>query len=178
MTRLFALSVKRWSLAIVAAVPLLVASTGWAATADGGWTRQFLKISAFCANYAPLSGNVTGPGSTSGRVGTPAPGDRFHFVATGSGTGTWRIVGEPTGVTTLASGGVFPGTLNYEVPASPIPPGVGFYVDTYAGNGDTITGMCTGPANGIPALSGWAQIGLVMLLGLFGFAAYRLRRSR
>ena len=99
-------------------------------------------------------------------------------MATGTGTGTWRIVADAGGVTTLTAGGVFPGGLTYVVPASPIPPGVGFFVDTYVGNGDTITGTCTGPANSIPTLSEWAQIVLVMLLGMFGFAAYRRRNSR
>jgi hypothetical protein len=178
MKGLTALSVRRWSLAMLSAVPLLVASAAWADPADGGWTRQFLKVSAFCANYAPFSGNVTGPGSTGGKIGAAAPGDTFTLVAGGPGTGTWRIVADPAGATTLTAGGVFPGTLVYEVPPGGTTTGVGFFVDTYVGNGTTITGSCVGPATGIPTLSAWAQIALVMLLSLFGFAAYRLRRSR
>ena len=174
----FALSARRWSIAILTAVPLLVASTVGATAPDNGWTRQFLKVSAFCANYAPFSGNVTGPGSTGGKLGAAAPGDTFMLVASGPGTGTWRIVADPAGATTLTPGGVFPGTLFYVVPAGGSTTGVGFFVDTYAGNGTTITGSCQGPANGIPTLSAWAQMALAMLLGIFGFAAYRLRRTR
>ena len=150
MNRLFALTVKRWLMAILTAVPLLVASTAWADAPDAGWSRQVLRLSStFCANYG-VSGIVTRPGDTGGDYGTPAAGDRFTFVATGNGTGTWRIVDDPSGVRTLTPGGVFPGSLTYTVPAGGMVTGVGFFVDTYAGNGDTITGSCTDSL--IPAL--------------------------
>jgi hypothetical protein len=171
-------------MAVLATFAVLLAPAIGADTSGDGWTpvsgaigNSIEASSAFCRGYAPFSGIVIGPGSTNGKTGGSAPGEKFTLTATGVGIGTWRIVSDPTGATTLASGGVFPGTLTYTVPASPIPAGVGFYVDTYVGNGDTISGFCETNPPEIPALSGWSQLALVMLLGSLGFVAFRLRRQ-
>lgn len=142
-------------------------------------------VSDSCANYGILEGSVTGPGSTSGQFGIFTAPDSFIFTATGSGTGTWRIVGDPGGAQTLAAGGTFPGELAYSVPEGETIEGVGFYVDTYTGEVDTITGVCVGgapavmPANiPVPSLSLWSKMLMVMLLGLVGFAVFRRKQTQ
>jgi len=130
----------------------------------------------FCNSYN-ISGTIEGPGSTSGNFGDVLAGDTFRFTTTGNGTGTWRIVGDPEGGITYISGGTFPGTLSYTFPADETGIGIGFYVDTYTGNGDTISGTCgDGEASGIPAMASWSQILMIALLGLFGLAAFRYAR--
>ena len=144
MNRPSALTFKFWLKAILSAVWLLVASTVWADAEHAGSTQQFLESSSeFCASYAPFSWTVTRQGDTAGRYGTAVPGDKFTFAATGNGTGTWRIVNDESGTSTLAAGGVFPGSLTYTVPVGGTVTGMGFFVDTYAGSGDTISGSCT-----------------------------------
>jgi len=169
--------------ALLATVPLLLASTlsagpdAWSQTSTSS-VRAPEYFSTFCESYGILSGSVNAPGATNGRYGTPSPGERFTFTATGVGTGTWRIVGDSAGAQTLASGGTFPGTLTFTVPPSLPVTGVGFYVDTYTGNGDTISGTCQETSSvDVPALSGWSQLALVLLLGSLGFVAFRLRRQ-
>ena len=145
---------------------------------------SIISASAFCENYN-LTGGATGPGDTSGDFGTMEPGDTFTFTATGNGTGTWRIVGDSSGDPTYTPGGTFPGTLTYEVPASgQVAAGIGFYVDSYTGAGDTISGSCgdsasaLSPSAPIPSLSFWSRILVVVLIGLFGFAAFQRKRLR
>lgn len=184
MRRFTRLCAGRWPVAFLAAMLLFVPSAFAAGVTGDGWRPAGAAVpnvidasSGFCLNYGIVSGSVIGPGSTAGEFGTPVAGEKFTFTATGVGVGTWRIVGDPGGVTTLASGGVFPGTLTYTVPASPLPTGVGFFVDTYAGNGDTISGVCQSNPIDIPTLSRWSLLALVLLLGSFGFVAFRLRRQ-
>jgi hypothetical protein len=134
--------------------------------------------SDFCNSYN-ISGPVSGPGSTNGTFGDVLAGDTFTFNATGNGTGTWRIVGDGGGIITYTSGGTFPGTLSYTFPADETGIGIGFYVDTYTGNGDTISSFCgDGEAVGVPTMTSWSQILMVALLGLLGLAAFRYARLK
>lgn len=140
-------------------------------------SKSRLMASDFCANYN-ISGQATAPGDTSGTFGTMGAGDAFTFTATGNGTGTWRIVADPNGITTYTPGGTFPGTLTYEVTAGAVP-GIGFYVDSYTGAGDTISGSCGDAVSApIPSLSFWSRILVVVLIGLIGFAAFQRKRLR
>ena len=147
-------------------------------------SKSKVKASVYCANYN-ISGQATAPGDTSGDFGTMEAGDTFTFTATGNGTGTWRIVGDPSGVPTYTPGGTFPGTLTYVVPAGgQTADGMGFYVDSYTGAGDTISGSCGDavsalvPSAPVPSLSFWSRILVVVLIGLIGFAAFQRKRLR
>ena len=143
----------------------------------GPKTNQSATVSDACANYAPFSGPVSGPGSTLGRIDTFTAGDYFVFTATGNGTGSWRIVGEPSGTTTLASGGTFPGTLVYEYEEGVSTLGVGYFVDTYTGPDDTIFGECGFAPPNVPTLSEWSLVLMAALLGFVGVAVFRRRRA-
>ncbi len=170
----------RWLIAVLAAVPLL-ATPGFAAvSASAGWAPKLSQpaaASSFCASYR-IAGAVSAAGNTNGALGTLTEGETFTFTATGAGTGTWRVVGDGGGVTTLLAGGTFPGTLSYTFHAPQIGPGVGFFVDSYTGTGDTITASCSAAPVPVPTLAEWSQIALVLLVGLLGLAAIRQRRSR
>lgn len=140
-------------------------------------SKSKLMASDFCNSYS-ISGEVTGPGDTSGNYGDVTAGDTFTFTATGGGTGTWRIVGDPGGSITYASGGVFPGTLTYQVTADALDVGVGYYVDTYTGESSTISSTCgDGPTVGVPSMSSWSLILMVFLLGVVGFSLYRRKQA-
>lgn len=175
---------RSWSTYVVATLLLFFVSSAnadeWTPASSRADKPQTAAISDDCAAYGQLIGSVSGPGDTNGQFGNYTAGDSFEFIATGSGTGTWRIVGDPDGVQTLASGGTFPGTLTYTVPVGTTLTGAGFYVDSYTGPGDTIFGTC---GDGIPtvqvpvpATSFWSLLVLVMLLGLVGFVAFRRMR--
>ncbi len=147
-------------------------------------SKSKVMASTFCTTYS-ISGPVTAPGDTSGDFGAMEAGDTFTFTATGNGTGTWRIVGNPEGDLTYTPGGTFPGTLTYEVPAGGLTDGgMGYYVDSYTGTGDTISGSCGDavsalvPSAPIPSLSFWSRILVVVLIGLIGFAAFQRKRLR
>jgi hypothetical protein len=141
-------------------------------------SKSKLMASNFCSSYN-IGGEVTGPDDTSGSFGDVTAGDTFTFTATGGGTGTWRIVGDPGGSITYASGGVFPGTLTYQVTADALDVGVGFYVDTYSGEGSTISGTCgDGPTVAVPSMSSWSLILMVFLLGMVGFSLYRRKQAK
>lgn len=155
-------------------------SAGEWGLADSGSNnpKSTILASAFCANYN-ISGPVSGPGDIGGSDGAMEAGDTFTFTATGNGTGTWRIVGDPSGIVTYTPGGTFPGTLTYEVPAGgQTAAGIGFYVDSYTGAGDTISASCGDAVSApVPSLSFWSRILVVMLIGLVGFAAFRRKRE-
>ena len=143
---------RSWSVTGFVALLLLFTSAvnaaDWGLTeSEPGDSKSTILASEFCENYN-VSGPVTTPGSTNGSFGAMEAGDTFTFTATGNGTGTWRIVGDPSGDPTYTAGGVFPGTLTYVVPAGgQIADGMGFYVDSYTGEGDTISGSCGGVAS-------------------------------
>lgn len=173
-----------WSVTGFVATLLLFTSTvnaaEWGlAESEPGDPKSTILASEFCENYN-ISGPATVPGDTSGNFGTMEPGDTFTFTATGNGTGTWRIVGDSDGDPTYTSGGTFPGTLTYVVPASgQMAAGIGYYVDSYTGTGDTISGSCGDAASApIPSLSFWSRILVVVFIGLFGFAAFQRKRLR
>lgn len=143
---------------------------------NGAKAGTSLESSDFCQSYF-ISGSVTGPGSTNGSFGDTEPGDHFVFNATGNGTGSWRIVGDPEGSVTFASGGTFPGTLTFTVQELGfLAPGVGFYVDDYTGDGDEIQGYCGDIPNPVPTASTWALWLLVLAVGMFG--SYYTRRLK
>jgi len=173
-----------WSVTGFVATLLLFTSAvnagEWGLTeSEPGDPKSTILASEFCANYN-ISGQATVPGDTNGSFGSMEAGDTFTFTATGNGTGTWRIVGDPSGDPTYTAGGAFPGTLTYVVPAGgQAANGMGFYVDSYTGAGDTISGSCGGAVSApVPSLSFWSRILVVMLIGLFGFAAFQRKRLR
>ena len=175
---------RSWSVTGFVALLLLFTSAvnagEWGlAESEPGDPKSTILASAFCESYN-ISGSATVPGDTNGTFGTMEAGDTFTFTATGNGTGTWRIVGDPSGNPTYTPGGTFPGTLIYVVPASgQIATGMGFYVDSHTGTGDTISGTCGGAASApVPSLSFWSRILVVVLIGLIGFAAFRRKRVR
>jgi len=149
------------------------------AESEPGDPKSTILASAFCESYN-ISGPATVPGDTSGTFGAMEAGDTFTFTATGNGTGTWRIVGSPSGDPTYTAGGTFPGTLTYVVPAGGLTTdGMGYYVDSYTGTGDTISGSCGDAASApVPSLSFWSRILVVVFIGLFGFAAFQRKRLR
>lgn len=158
-------------------------ATGWGQNpqrlAQSGTTSPPSKVMASqpCTSYS-INDNIDSAGDTWGFVQGFTGGDFFTFTATGNGTGTWRIVGDGGGAQTLASGGTFPGTLTFEVPTGQVQPGVGYYVDSYSGTGDTITASCgSSPHIPIPTQSTWSLLLMVMLLGLIGFAAFRRKHT-
>lgn len=173
-----------WSVASLVAMLLLFTSAVNADEWGPGGSDSNDPISrplasAFCAEYN-ISGQVSGPGDTNGNFGDMEEGDTFTFIATGNGTGTWRIVADPDGSQTFASGGAFPGTLTYVVPAGGLTGlGLGFYVDSYTGPGDTISGTCGDAESApVPSLSFWSRILVVFIIGLIGFAAFQRKRQR
>jgi len=145
------MKLRPWSVTGVVATLLLFTSAvnaaDWGpAESEPGDPKSTILASAFCENYN-ISGPATAPGDTSGNFGAMEAGDTFTFTATGNGTGTWRIVGSPEGNPTYTAGGTFPGTLTYVVPAGGLmTDGMGYYVDSYTGTGDTISGSCGGAA--------------------------------
>ena len=148
-----------------------IQKSGKAGSAD----NKTEAVSESCSNYF-ISGQVTESGNTSGNFGSFTAGDTFTFIATGNGTGTWRVVGDPGGIITYASGGAFPGTLVYTIPAGQSADGMGFYVDSYTGEGDTITGSCGEPSRSVPTLAFWTRMLLVLSLGLAAIAVFRRKQ--
>lgn len=137
-----------------------------------------VQASSFCSSYN-IAGQVTGPDDTNGNFGNVMAGDTFTFTATGGGTGTWRIVGDPGGSITYASGGVFPGTLTYQFTADELDIGIGFYVDSYSGEGSTIYSNCgDGSTVAVPSMSSWSLTLMVFLLSVVGFSLYRRKQAR
>ncbi len=176
----------KWSTYSVIALLLFFASSAsadnWTNASSNTGSPQVAAISDACSAYGQLAGSVTGPGDTNGQFGSFTAGDSFEFTATGGGTGTWRIVGDPGGVQTLASGGTFPGTLTYVVPDGVTLTGAGFFVDTYTGPGDTIIGTCgegiPSVQTPVPTLSFWSLLLMVTLLGLVGIAAFKRKQVK
>lgn len=181
---------KKLTLSIAGLTTLLLLST--ANLHAGGWGQGIQKsgkagsadnkteaVSGSCSNYF-ISGQVTQANDTNGSYGSFAVGDTFTFIATGNGTGTWRVVGDPEGSITYASGGAFPGTLIYTIPAGQSADGIGmgFYVDSYTGEGDTITGSCGEPSRSVPALGFWTRMLLVLSLGLAALAVFRRKQRQ
>jgi len=181
------MNIRPWSVyGCVAFLFLFISSAnaaGWVqysqrtAKSGSGESSKVEAVSQYCIDYS-ISGSVVAAGDTNGTYGPFTDEDSFTFTATGNGTGTWRIVGDPSGVQTLASGGTFPGTLTFQVPLGQTQDGVGFYVDSYTGEGDTISGTCNGVSRAIPTLSNWSKVLMLVLLGSIGFAVFRRKLLR
>jgi len=131
-----------------------------------------------CLNFSTLSGDYeVGAGATNGTYGTPLPGERFTVSFSGSGTGSFRVVGDPSGTVTLAGPANAPGTLTYIAGGSAMSGavGVGFYFDSGSGT-LTLQASCSGTTHPAPALGTRALTLLGALLALAG--AVSVRRSR
>jgi len=132
--------------------------------------------SSICANFSSISGDIeVTPGKTYGYYGTPQPGEKFTFSFSGSGTGSFRIVGDPAGSVTLAGPATAPGSLSYTA-SNPLPSGtvgVGFYFDSGSGS-LSVQASCTSPSTRpAPAIGARGLVLLGALLALAGIAFSR-----
>lgn len=132
-----------------------------------------------CGQMSAISGAAAGAGATNGITGIFLPGDSVTIAATlGTATAaTFRIVGEPAGVVTLAGPAAVPGTLSYTVTGPLLPPaiGIGYYIDTANGTVN-ITASCVNVPIQVPTTSNWALAVIALLLA--GSTALYLRRRR
>jgi len=136
--------------------------------------------SSVCAQFSVLSGDYTAaPGSTNGYYGTPQPGEQFKMTFSGTGSGSFRIVGDPAGAVTLSGPAAAPGTLTYTAGSSPVPgaPGIGFYFDSGEGS-LTLQASCRSPSHPAPALGARGLAVLGGLLALVGATFVRRARLR
>jgi len=162
----------------------LVAITS-AHAAVGGWGGVRPAAASDCsALNAQLAVSSDQPANSSnvGLNGTFFVGDRITVTATlpsGTTAGAFRIVGDPSGVVTLAGPANAPATLVYNV-TGPLPAGsfgIGVRIDAVSGRAVTIQGSCVNIPPNVPTWSflGAATTGgFVALIGLI--AAFR--RSR
>lgn len=131
-----------------------------------------------CTEISSISGDYDlGEGNyTNGIFGTPQAGERFRFTFSGAGSGSFRIVGDPGGVVTLAGPTAAPGTLVYTAgttfPSNAV--GVGFFFDSGQGI-VTLSASCLANARPAPALGAPA---LALLGGLIALAGACLARRR
>lgn len=131
----------------------------------------------------PLTSNLSATGltapTTNGNFGTLNAGAVVTMTTTlgTATTGTFRIVGDPGGVVTLAGPATIPSTLTYvgtgTLPAGSV--GVGYYIDTSNGTVN-ITASCAYSSEPVPTLSTYALFATMLLLATF--AVWRLRRVR
>ena len=84
---------------------------------------------------------------TEGALGTVAVGEVYTISVTGSGTGTFRMVADPSGTITLAGPASVPATLTYTVntAAPQQSQGVGYYFDSLSGT-VTVNASCKAAA--------------------------------
>jgi hypothetical protein len=133
-----------------------------------------------CVAFSNLSGDYTvSPGSTGGDYGAPQAGERFTVTFSGSGSGSFRMVGDPGGTVTLSGPTNAPGTLTYIAGGSPVSGavGVGFYFDSGSGS-LTLQASCTFTTHPAPALGARGLALLGALLALAGMATSRRSRRR
>jgi hypothetical protein len=106
------------------------------------WSRAGARASAppsgdVCSQLPGLSATGLLAGDTNGDFGTLAAGESVTMTATlgTAGSGSFRIVGDPGGVDTLAGPASIPGTLTFvsngALPGGSV--GVGYFIDTAAG---------------------------------------------
>ncbi len=136
--------------------------------------------SSACSSFSGLSGDYTiDAGSTNGEYGAPQPGEKFTLTFSGSGSGSFRVVGDPGGTVTLAGPAGAPGTLTYTAGSSPAPGtvGVGFFFDSGSG-ALTLQASCVSPSHPAPALGARGLALLCALLALGGAAFVRRARRR
>jgi hypothetical protein len=116
------------------------------ASASAAVTPSATAGSLECANFSSIvSGSFSGAGFTNGEFGSFAPGDLITISASlgTATTGTFRIVGDPSGAVTLGGPAGLPGVLTYAV-TGPLPSGsagIGYFIDTADGSG-TISASC------------------------------------
>ena len=133
-----------------------------------------------CSRLPGLGETGLVAGNTSGEGGSFAAGESLTMTATlGTATGgTFRIVGDPGGVNTLAGPSSIPGTLTFvssgALPGSSI--GVGYFIDNaFGGTVDiTVRSFCV-PVP-VPATSITTLPLLALLLGL-GSVIILIRRA-
>ena len=171
--------------ALITSTALLAAVTCSTAL-SASWVQPRAPLatgeSSICAQFSILSGDYTAAaGSTNGYYGTAQPGEQFTMTFSGTGTGSFRIVGNPAGTITLSGPGPAPGTLTYTEGSSPAPgaQGIGFYFDSGEGS-LTLQASCRSPiTHPAPALGARGLALLAGLLVLVGVSfARRVRRRR
>jgi hypothetical protein len=134
-----------------------------------------------CRQLQSLSQTGLVASDTNGRIGTLAAGESVTMTATlGTASGgTFRIVGDPGGVNTLAGPSSIPGTLTFvstgALPGSSI--GVGYFIDTATGGTVNINVRSSCTAVQVPTTSSGALVLLVTLLSLSAAVALALRRA-
>jgi len=160
------------------ALAMLALAPAVALAQDAGWAARG-AASGPCQSFFQLSGTVTAAaGLTAGIIGPVQVGETYQLTVSGPGSGTFRIVGEPTGAVTYAGPANVPASLGYTVvnatpPAGAI--GVGYLFNAGAGT-VTISASCT--RGGIPSLDAWSRTLLGLLLALCGVLAIAFMRRR
>lgn len=157
-------------IATLACASALAQSSAWSGTRGQAITP--------CSQFASLSGTIPSlPGATNGIFGVPQVGETYTIAVTGPGTGTFRIVGDPSGTITYAGPTTVPGTLTFTVTGAPPPTaaGVGYFFD--AGTGTVTLGATCGafsvPAGNFPGVA--LLVGLTALVAIA--ALFRRRKA-
>ncbi len=160
----------------MAVAPAVIYAQVWNSPKAPGPPDVCLLLPALSA-----AGRVTG--NTNGDFGTLGAGQSVTMSATlGTATsGTFRIVGDPGGVNTLAGPSGIPGTLTFtsngKLPGTSV--GVGYFID--AANGGTVnitvTSSCALSSVPIPTTSPSALLVMAACLALGGLIVLFQRRS-
>lgn len=145
-----------------------------------GWTHSNAGADV-CARLPGLSASGLGVGHTNGDVGTLGAGESVTMTASlgTAASGSFRIVGDPGGVNTLAGPSAIPGTLTFTsngtLPGTSI--GVGYFID--AANGGTVNIAVTSSCvlQPVPTTSTNTLLIIAACLALGGVTALYLRRG-
>lgn len=167
---------RRRNIGLLASAAMLVIGAAAAQAQSQVWPSFGGQGGSPCATFGTISETFTAAaGATNGIVGTPQPGETYTVTVTGPGTGTFRIVGDGGGVVTYAGPTSVPGSLSVTFTGGPAPGaiGVGYFFDTGAGT-VTLTATCS-VFQSVPANDRTALVLLVVLGGLAGLIALRLR---
>lgn len=137
---------------------------------------QQLTPEQACALYSQFASQT---GVTAGAIGggNPLPLGAVITVSTTFGTatsGTFSIIGSPSGTPVLAGPGPIPGTLSYTVTLAQTGPGAGWLIDTANGTVN-VAASCSMPAVTAPALSPFGLFACGLMLLALGSAAMRYK---
>jgi hypothetical protein len=157
-------------------ISALVAGGALAASQPAtGWTNAVSPTPngatlSTCIRFSGLSTTLNAAaGATNGVFGAPQLNDSYTISVSGPGTGSFRIVGDGSGVVTYAGPTSVPGTLSYTV-SNPVPPvgaiGIGYYFDTGSGT-VTLTASCT-KVSQLPSINTWGMSLMALLLAVGG----------
>ena len=170
----------------IAAATLGLTFVSMTQAATGGTWRSGPTPAAFgdCGvlNAILAAGDIEGVGGTNGQFGSFSHGDVITVTVglAGASSASFRIVGDPSGLVTLAGPSTVPGTLTYTVTGS-LPSGsggIGYYIDSVNGQAVTVGGSCRDAPRTVPAWTAGVGLGVSMALGLIGLAAWRRRTTK